>query len=572
MSSDIAAQADTVLVERNVQIVMRDGVNLAADVYRPSLREQPESNPSPTVLVRTTYDKAAPGSSIDPYLFVSRGYNVVIQDVRGRYGSEGTFYHGIHETEDGYDTLAWIGSQRWSNGRVGMTGISYLAAVQCAAACSGSQHLKSMFHTKAPQSYYLSGFRNGGNFMLYVVPITFMFACTSKEARADPVLAASLADAFAAAPQWLSRLPIKKGLNPLNRTPDIEEWLFDAMTQETYDDFWKRVRLWQPIEYIDEYTDVPGYYVGGWYDIYREETFYETLVTCKRGPIKLLMGPWTHSDFDRCSGDVDFGPTAELTDEQYFELQLEWFDATLRDRDLESALLNEPPVKIFVMGGGDGRRTSSNRLNHGGTWRLENEWPLARATATKYHFHADGLLSSDSPCADAAPATYVFDPTDPVPTIGGSSYFVEHWDPSTGELSVFVPEGGQDQRERLDAFGCASELPLASRHDVLVFETPPLPAPVEVTGTPVVNLWISSTAVDTDFTAKLIDVYPPNEDYPEGYALNLGDGIIRARYRQSYEVLATHGTRVDILLSDQVERDEQSLRCGAQDQSRYLEQ
>jgi putative CocE/NonD family hydrolase len=179
-------------------------------------------------------------------------------------------------------------------------------------------------------------------------------------------------------------------------------------------------------------------------------------------------------------------------------------------------------VRIFVMGGGDGRKTYDGRLNHGGAWRDEAEWPLARTQYTAYYLHADGTLGPTPPAADDPPSGYSFDPRDPVPTIGGN-------------ISVgfeLLPNGGYDQRGAPMFYGCTDTLPLAARPDVLVFQTPPLEQNVEVTGPLAVKLWASSSAVDTDFTAKLIDVYPPNPDYPDGYALNLSDSIIRARYRK----------------------------------------
>jgi putative CocE/NonD family hydrolase len=522
-----APRVDTeVQVDRDVVIRMRDGTALVADVYRPADADGELS----TVLVRTSYDKRDILSNVDPMLFARHGFAVVIQDVRGRWGSEGTFYHGIHETEDGEDTLAWIAAQPWSNGRVGMSGISYLAAVQCAAALSGSAHLRSMFHVKAPMDYYRNGNRHGGNAAMYMAPITFFFASTSREAQADPLLQRALLAAFGQGKAWLKRVPLKRGLSPLAAAPGIESWLLDIMSRSEYGEFWRRVRLWQPGEYLDEYADIPGLYVSGWYDMYREPDFVEALLPRKRGPIRLLMGPWTHLDFARSSGDVDFGPAAALTPEEYYALQLAWFDETLRDAPPSQY----PPVRIFVMGGGDGRKTADGKLGHGGTWRYEQEWPPARAEAVEAYFQPGSALAFARPPADAEPTAYLHDPARPVPTIGGVNYFLEP-DPDTGLRRTFVPHGGQDQRERVGVFACDSDLPLSSRHDVVVFETEPLSEDVEVTGTPVANLWFASSAVDTDFVVKLVDVYPPNEDYLDGYALNVSEGIMRARYRDSYE-------------------------------------
>ena len=170
-----------------------------------------ERVPVPTVLVRTTYDKGTPEPNIRPSLFVAAGFAVVLQDIRGRYASDGVFYHGTYEVDDGFDTLEWIAAQPWSDGRIGMTGISYLAAVQCAAACSGSPHLASIFHVFAPSDYYTCGHRQGGNAALYMIPITLMFAATTPEVLEDPVLEQSLTTAFRNSQEWLKRLPLKPG-------------------------------------------------------------------------------------------------------------------------------------------------------------------------------------------------------------------------------------------------------------------------------------------------------------------------------------------------------------------------
>ena len=518
-----------VLVERDLAVPMRDGTVLRADVYRPGRGGDAVAEPVPTVLVRTSYDKSAPGDNIDPAFFVQHGYAVVLQDVRGRWASEGVYYHGVNETDDGDDTLTWIASQPWSNGKIGMTGISYLAAVQCAAALSGNPHLSSIFHVKAPLNYYENGNRMGGNAAMYMAPITLFFASTSREARSDPVKARALAEAFERGDQWLRRLPFKKGLNPLSATAGIEDWLLDMMAHDVYDEFWTSVKLWQPCEYIDEYADVPGMYVSGWYDMYREPDFAEALMTAKQGPIRLLMGPWTHLDVGRISGDVDFGPDAAITAEEYNALQLRWFDETLGDGPASG----EPPVRIFVMGGGDGTRTADGHLSHGGRWRDENEWPIGRTEYTKAFLHPGTGLAFEAAAADATPTTYLHDPDDPVPTIGGVNYFLRPG--AEGErFATFVPYGGHDQRERLGVFGCTSDLPTASRADVAVFETEILAHDLEVTGTPVVHLWFTSSAVDTDFVARLVDVYPPSADYPSGYALNVSEGVARARFRESH--------------------------------------
>jgi predicted acyl esterase len=295
------------------------------------------------------------------------------------------------------------------------------------------------------------------------------------------------------------------------------------------------------------------YYSGSWYDSYCRSTteLYEKMSKAKKGPVKLIMGPWTHGDFAviarTYSGDIDFGPDASIA---YNELRLRWFDQTLKGGNTE--ILDEPPVKIFVMGGGDGKKNKDGRLNHGGRWRNEEEWPLKRTQYTKYYLQKEGVLSQDSPGKENSSTSFVYDPSDPVPTIGGNLSALSYIQPkpmgyaaldrmSNHELRRLLGKplakiGGQNQVEAPDVYGASPPyLPLSSRHDVLVFQTMPLSQDLEVTGHIEVVLFASSNAVDTDFTAKIIDVYPPNDDYPNGYALNLSDSIIRARYRDSFE-------------------------------------
>jgi uncharacterized protein len=182
-------------------------------------------------------------------------------------------------------------------------------------------------------------------------------------------------------------------------------------------------------------------------------------------------------------------------------------------------------VKIFVMGGGSEEKTADGRHLHGGVWRDEHEWPLARTVWTPYYLRADGTLSTAKPEEASSSTSYDFDPHGPVPTIGGNI--------SSGDGILL--QGAWDQKCSKEVWNCADELPLSARRDVLVYQTPPLKHDTEVTGPIDVTLWASSSAVDTDFTAKLIDVHPPTRDFPAGIDMNLEDGIIRARFRNSLE-------------------------------------
>lgn len=548
----------TLAVTTDVPIEMRDGTTLYADVYVPT---DLGGDPLPTVLMRTPYDKRTPKAELDIPSYVDRGYAVVIQDTRGRYASEGTHYHGRYEVEDGYDTLEWIAHQVWSNGRIGMTGLSYPAAVQCAAAISGSPYLASLFHVKAPSNYYLEGCRRGGNTLNYLMTGRFTWSCTSREATADATLAKAIQEDFEELPTWLARLPLRKGRTPFAPFGDTEQFFLDMQNQTEMSDFWTQHPLWMTEEFVDEFVDTAALFVGGWYDLYREDKFFPLLAGNKRGPIRLLMGPWGHKTCGRSLGEVDFGPDAELDATAYTELQLDWFDESLKNDQSHP----RPPVAVFVMGGGSGSKTPDGLLDHGGSWRYAKEWPLPGTQFTPFYLQADGLLSLSPPeLHDGQPewvhdpespvpsigvtdffkksqSAWIHDPNSPVPSIGGTSFFMrpsamrprgvtDGWQ----EDELLVPYGPYDQRERRDVFGCTSDLPLCSRKDVLIFETPVLRETVEVTGLIEAMLWISSSAVDTDIIIKLIDVYPRSADYPHGFAMNLSDGVLRASYRNGF--------------------------------------
>jgi hypothetical protein len=519
-----------VVVERDFAIPMRDGVGLIADAYRPSKDGKPVAGKFPVVLIRTCYNKDTRLGIFlfDAEYFAKRGYIVVIEDVRGRYKSPGRFYHGIYEGKDGYDTIEWIAKQPWSDGKIGMTGLSYLAAVQQAAAAMGTPHLSSMFHVEAPLSYFNNGVRRGGTFIQMVVPVAFYFASTSREAIADPVVKKGLIEADKRGPEWLLRWPFGRGRTVLSRVPEDERFFLDTWYQTNYDKFYTDVHLWEPNQYLAQYTDAAGYYFTGWYDQYRSYEFFSNLVNRKKSPLKLMVGPWGHGTNESVLGDVNFGSEAAISEAAGNALQLQWFDQTLKGM---APSTSESPVKIFVMGGGSGKKDANGKMMHGGHWRSESTWPLANTQFTNFYFGPDDSLAPQAPTATASSSFYYYDPKDPVPSIGGASYFVIR---SVTPPVYYVPYGPQDQRESKECGNCKTTLPLSTRQDVQVFQTPPLEKDTEVTGPLSVKLWISSSAVDTDFTAKLIDVYPPSEDYPEGYAMNLADGIQRTHYRNGY--------------------------------------
>ena len=526
-------------------VAMRDGVRLACDVYRPAKDGVPLDRAFPVLLQRTPYSKTREDLVLEALFFTSHGYVTVLQDCRARYESEGEFTKYTDEGEDGYDTMAWLAQQPWHGGKVGTYGLSYSAHTQAATACLNPPNLGCMWLDSGGFSNaFLNACRNGGAFELRQLTWAYKEAVESREAYADPVVGEAIRSQNIF--DWFKRLPWKKGQSPLQWTPDYEDYLLDIWARENFDEYWKQIGLCAE-EYYDEFSDVPQVHMSAWYDPYSRTATdnYVALSGTKKGPVSLLLGPWTHGQRAVThSGNVDLGQAAIIDGnlaEDFNHLRLRFFDRWLKD--VGNGLEDEPPVRLFVMGGGSGRKNSQQRLDHGGHWRSEQEWPLARALNTTFYLQLGGGLTAEHHKGPNPPDRYLFDPEHPVPTIGGNI--------SSGQ--PVMAAGGFDQRESEEFFG--SEQPylhLASRLDVLVFQTEPLEEDVEVTGPVIVKLWISSSAVDTDFTAKLIDVYPPSEDYPEGYALNLTDGILRVKFRDSWE-------RSELMTPDEVYQVEVGL-------------
>lgn len=513
-------ETGNMVVDRNLVVLARDGVGLATDVYRPA-----GSGPFPALLERTPYDKSAPSRSersaavaqprtraeVAEY-FVRHGYAVVYQDCRGRYKSGGRFTKYLSEAEDGYDCLAWLLRQNWCNGRIGTFGLSYAAHTQAALACLDPPGLAAQFlDCGGFSNAYRSGIRHGGAFDLKQA--TWAYNNALADARDPTVKAALKAQNIK---EWFARVPWRKGYSPISAAPDYEDYLFEQWSHGTFDDFWKQPGIYAE-GYYDRYTDVPVVNLSGWYDPYARTAMenYVGLSLWKRGPIHLILGPWTHGDRSLSyAGDVDFGPAAPVDGnlaKDFLALRRRWFDRWVGG--VANAAEPEPAVRIFVMGGGSGRRNAAGRLDHGGKWRTAAHWPLPQTEWTKFFLRSDRTLSLQMPSGAAQALDYVSDPGNPVPTIGGAL--------SSGE--PIMRGGAYDQHE------------LTARADVLTFSTPPLDRDLEVTGPVTARLWIASDGPDTDFTAKLLDIHPPNEDYPHGFAMNLTEGILRCRYRDSWE-------------------------------------
>ena len=503
-----------VIVDTNVMVPARDGVELATDIFYPAEGDRKAAGRFPAILEWTPYDKAAARQVAKGKFFARRGYVFAVQDVRGRFKSEGEWYAFANEAPDGYDALEWIARQPWSDGQVGTMGDSYAGSDQSALATLNPPHLSTMVVAVGASNYHHSSMRHNGTLEQRFMVYAFRMAVTSKEASADPGLKAALLRIFPEEiPQILDQLPLKEGATVLRRLPSYERWAVDILTHGDYDDYWKQ-RGYSPSEYYSEHADVPTLYLGGWYDSYARNTCesYVALSKMKTAPQRLLMGPWTHGQYEvTFSGDVDFGTGAHI---DYNDLKLAWFDHYMKGMHTEVAdWAPASPTTTGVSTGaatGETSRTGPRRkpVSRRTTW-----WEVAR------------LLPECRPAGTGPSTSFTFDPRNPVPTMGGG----------ISEADTVLRPGAFDQRGRPDFLGCTNTLPLNSRADVLTFQTLPLVEDADVTGPVEMHLWASSSAVDTDFTAKLIDVYPPSSDYPEGLAINITDSIVRARYRNGYE-------------------------------------
>jgi putative CocE/NonD family hydrolase len=540
-SSQRAVPPFEVIREADIMVTARDGVELATDIYRPARAGKPVEGTFPVILERTPYGKhLASRSELDAgeqkprsrleiaSYFVEQGYIVVYQDCRGRYGSQGRFIKYLSDGEDGFDSIDWIARQPWCDGRVATMGLSYAAHTQMAAGCLAPKALAAMvLDCGGFSNAYRVAIRNGGAFEMKQATWAFNQACESPQAKADPVVRAALAKEDLR--DWFKALPWRPGHSPVRHVPEYEDYLFEQWYAGEFGDYWKQLGIYAEGWY-DRFADVPQTHMSGWYDPYVPTALgnFRAMKALKRSTMRLIMGPWMHGD--RCrsySGDVDFGAAATLDGnvaEHWRAYRLRWFDHWLKGVD--NGVDREPAVRVFLMGGGSERRNADGRMDHGGCWIAGDDWPLPQTRFVPYYLHGDGCLSTEPPPANASPLSYDYDPDDPVPTIGGAL---------TSGRPVF--DGGAfDQREDERFYGCKRPgLPLAARRDVLVFETPPLTEDVAVVGPITIMLHVSSNCIDTDFTAKLIDVHPGNPDYPQGYAMNLSDGILRCRYRNSWE-------------------------------------
>ena len=489
-----------IILERNVPVKMRDGVTLYADIYRPD-----KEGKFPTIMQRLPYDKqsiAVVGMFLNPTRAVESGYVVIAQDVRGRFTSEGDYNPLFQERKDGYDTIEWCAKQSWCDGNIGTYGLSYIGAFQWLAAIERPPHLKAMIPGLTPSNYNEGWIHHGGAFELgFLMSWGLNWKAPPQLIRDDPN--ADLSDLINAVNNIFD---YSFKYLPLNEFPELKKgapWFYEWLNHPDENEYWDYIN----IEKNHKNIEVPALNLGAWYDIFLQGTINNYVGMKKNGPTEksrqqeLLIGPWSHLDksfplYGNMCGDVEFGLEAAWYMMDMEGIALKWFDKWLKN---DGGDINEYPVKIFVMG--------ENK------WRPEKEWPLKRTQYINYYFHSNGNANSNmtegtlnTTLPQSEPNDrYAYDPMNPVPTIGGSLCCD----------TTHMPGGPYDQR------------PLESRNDVLIYTTETLTEDIEVTGRIIINLWASSSAIDTDFTGKLVEVTPC------GYAKNLQDGIIRARYRNS---------------------------------------
>jgi uncharacterized protein len=505
-----------------LQLPMRDGTLLATDVYWAAGVPLEDSDPRPVLLERSPYDvravrfsdgRHADGTQASPKsgaaFFVAAGYIVVRQDCRGRGASEGVFVKYVNEPEDGFDTHAWLAAQPWCDGRVVTQGVSYGAHTQTAAASVRSRPMTAMIVDSGGfSSAFDAGGRFGGAFELKQAVWAY------RRALGDGDLSGEARSVLEA---WFDSLPWRPGVSPLSAYPEFEDFLFEQWSHESLDEFWTQPGLYARGHYGD-FPGAPMLFLGSWYDPYVLAAVENFEAVGHHPSSALVLGPWTHGARSLThAGEVDFGAGSALDGSlatDYLTFKRDW----LADA-LEGVPLAEP-VTYFLMGGGSGRRNAAGRLEHGGQWRTSTTWPPTGGRTVDLYLHGDLTLAEARPPTESV-ICYEADPHHPVPSRGGGI--------TSGE--PLMSGGAFDQTYlRVTARGSA-RLPLSSRHDVVSFQTPPLTEALVVAGKATLHLALSSDARDTDVAVKLVDVYPPSADYPEGFAMNITDGMLRCRFR-----------------------------------------
>lgn len=499
-------------MQLDVKVSMRDGVILSADIYLPK-----GTGPFPTVLMRTPYN-----NNVDLFIEKGRrlansGFVCVVQDCRGRFDSEGTYYPFRNEGPDGYDTQQWVGQQPWSNGKIGMAGSSYGGWVQWQSAPYRNEFLTCIAPRVMAADIYSGLIYPGGALQLHVV---MNWGMGANARSGQNITYHNWTEAFRTLP--LIQRDELAGRN-LNFWKD---WVQHA----AYDEYWHVTNVeakWGEIA-------TPGLNMGGWYDLYAQHMFinFNGLRLQGRTPqarqSRLIVGPWPHNlSASSRTGDIDFGAHSMVDLEA---LETRWFNYWLKG--IDNGIVDEPPLRLFIMG-----------INQ---WHDEYEWPLARTQWQKWYLHSggaantllgDGALSPEAPEHEQADG-FIYDPRYPAPTIGGNNCC----------SPLIVPWGPYDQR------------PLEMRTDVLCYTSAPMAQDMEVTGPIKMVLYAASNAPDTDWTAKLVEVSPT------GYAKNLCDGIIRARFRENFtnpsliEPNRVYRYEIDMAVTGNVFREGHAIR------------
>ena len=488
--------ACTFTVQNDVPTPMRDGTRLRSNVYTPE-----GAGPYPILLVRTPYNKDKPfnGAYGGPDVWAGRCYIVVAQDVRGQYKSDGVWYPFRNEATDGYDAIEWAAALPKSSGKVGMYGFSYPGAIQWLLATLRPPHLTAILPAMTSSDYRDGWTYEGGALYQAFTQYWPMNSIANSAVRRLPEGAALNAEFNEAqkayVEKWKWFLPLKD--YPPLRPADarVAAYHFDWLRHPDDDDYW---RQWSIRARWSRVT-VPALNFEGWYDLFLNGGIENFSGMRKHGGSRhardgqrLVVGPWVHLGWQQKVGDIDFGTEAASP---MPELMLRWYDYWLKG--IQNGVDKEPRVRLFVMG--------ANR------WRTSNEWPIAGTEYRRYYLHSKGAANTESGDGSldtrkpesAPPDQYRYDPTDPVPSVGG-------------RFQQVVPPGPRDQR------------PVLKRQDVLVYTTSPLEQDLEVTGPITVSLYAASSAPDTDFTAKVDDVYP------DGTSMLITYGVQRARYRESH--------------------------------------
>lgn len=458
--------------ELGVTIPMRDGVRLAADVFVPEA-----AGKWPTLLVRTPYNRKS-SSNASYRAFAQRGYSVVIEDVRGRFASQGVAGSIEQEGADGNDTIQWISDQVWSSGRVGMVGASYLGIVQWWAAVQDNPHLVTIAPMNSGDDEYLDRFYSTGGALKLGHRLLWITQNFRDPGQRPPPLST-----------YIFHLPLMTADVAALGKP-VLMWR-SALENPSYDDYWRELSIRSRLDRVR----IPVLSMSGWFDNYGESELDAFARLAKEGNVvETWIGPWTHIP-NLVFPHIDFGPQSIL---HIRNIQADWFDRWLKRPDQPPH--PEPTLHLFVMGAN--------------TWRVEHEWPLARTRYSPIYLdsagHANSVNGNGSlswrPSRQGSDS-FVYDPKNPVPTMGGAICC----DPRA------LPAGPLDQTV------------VESRKDVLVYTSAKLSQDLEVTGPVKAVLYISTSANDTDFTAKLVDVWP------DGRPTIVCDGLQRLRYRLSLE-------------------------------------